>query len=523
MKSWSVRNAPRAGRRESEEKEMNRLVVLAALLALVSSSFAVTDSQLHKDIKVDLIKTNPSVVADETEFIAYLVFTNEGSEKHEISFTVVTSSLFSHTGPGAIEYSEIILEPGESVNYEIQVYAKELVLAKNPLKLVIKEDEAAAVKSVFVTGTLEKKYIDIAMENFTVYDEDELGFVLVVDPSEDFYNVRIDFGLSSMPLQIEGDDNVKILPAISQTTYVPINMSVDDTASSQIYQIMVNTSANDAYNNEYSSVSYLPIKLEFPDKVSLGKVTSTPQNLKRDTKNNIIDVEIANQGKDEIDNVEAHLVVGAGGFDPTFFRSDYDFIGTVGSGERKSAQFKLDVDEEVESGTYQGTVYLSYYHLGEQKNRSFPVSLNVQKLPYFVVNQTTNERNENNEITFYVTNLGDECTSVEVSGLTKNLPITWKQNADKAAKLGEDETKEFKLELKFNELASAKEYGVPISIRCVYNEEPVIQEEEIAVLSKGREDNMLPVILAAGFILVLAILVGRHFFRPKREAPDASS
>ncbi len=502
---------------------MNKIVIMAALLVLATCSYAVTDSELHKDIKVDLIKSSPSVVADETEFIAYLVFTNEGSQKHEISFTVVTSSLFSHTGPGTIEYKEIILEPGESVNYEIQVYAKELVLAKNPLKLVIKEGSAAAVKSVFVTGTLEKKYIDIAMENFTVYDEDELGFVLVVDPSEDFYNVQINFGLSSMPFQIEGDDNVKILPFISEKTYVPINMSVDDTASSQIYQVMINTSANDAYNNEYSSVSYLPIKLEFPEKVALGKVTSSPQNLKRDTKNNIIDVEIANQGKDEIDNVEAHLVVSASGFDPTFFRSDYDFIGTVDSKERKSAQFKLDVDDEVESGTYQGTLYLSYYHLGDQNNKSFPISLNVQKLPYFVVNQTTNERNENNEITFYVTNLGDECTSVEVTGLTKNLPVTWKQSTDKAAKLGENETKEFKLELKFNELASAKEYGVPISIRCVYNEEPVIQEDEIAVLSTGREDNILPVILAAGFVLVLAILVGRHFFRPKREAPKDGS
>jgi hypothetical protein len=483
----------------------------------MTCSWAVTDSQLHKDIKVDLIQTSPSVVADETEFIAYLVFTNEGNEKHEISFTVVTSSIFSHTGPGTIEYKEIILEPGESVNYEIQVYAKELVLAENPLKLVIKEDDAAAVKTVFVTGTLEKKYIDIAMENFTVLDEDEISFVLVVDPSEDFYNVHMDFGLSNMPFQIEDDDNVKIIPFISERTYVPINMSVDDSASSQIYQVLINTSANDAYNNGYSSASYLPIKLEFPDEVTLGQVTSSPQNLKRDTKNNIINVEIANQGKDEIENVETQLVVEASGFSPTFFRSDFDFIGVVGAKDRKTAQFKLDVDEEVESGTYQGTVYLTYYHLGEQRNASFPVSMNVQKLPYFAINQTTNERNENNEITFYVTNLGDECTSVEVTGLTKNLPITWKQNTDKAAKLGEGETKEFKLELKFNELATSKEYGIPVSIRCVYNQEPVIQEEEISVVSKGREDNILPLVMAAGFILVLAILVGRHFFRPKRE------
>ncbi|MBU0526934.1 MAG: hypothetical protein ABH983_01365 [Candidatus Micrarchaeota archaeon] len=136
------------------DRVSNMKNIFLLMLLLSSVAFAVTDSELHKDIKVDLIKTSPSVVADETEFIAYLVFTNQGNEKHDISFTVVTSSLFSHIGPGTIEYSEIILEPGESVNYEILVYAKDLVLAENPLKIVIKQNNAAAVKTVFVTGTL---------------------------------------------------------------------------------------------------------------------------------------------------------------------------------------------------------------------------------------------------------------------------------------------------------------------------------------------------------------------------------
>ncbi|GEM_PF-2963734 len=494
--------------------------IFLLLLLLSSVAFAVTDSQLHRDIKLDLIKTNPSVVADETEFIAYLVLTNEGDERHEISFTVVTSSLFSHIGPGTIEYSEIILEPGESVNYEILVYAKDLVLAENPLKIVIKEDGAAATKTVFVTGTLEQKYIDIAMENFSVNGEEEIQYDLVVDPSEDFYNVHIEFGLSELPIQIQDDDNIKIIPYISARQSIPITMDIDSSAESQIYQIMINTTANDAYNNKYSSVSYLPIKLEFPDKVALGKVSSTPQNLKRDTRNNLIEVEIANQGKDEIENVEATLVIESSGFEPTFFQSNVDFLGTVDSKERGAAQFKFDIEDQVESGTYDGTVYLKYYHLGEEKNKSFPLQVNVQKLPYFVVNQSSNERNANNEISFTVTNMGDECRSVEITGLTKNLPISWKQDSDKAAKLDEDETKEFKLELAFNELASAKEYGVPIRIRCIYNEEPIVQEEEIYVLSKGREENILPVILAAAFILILMLMIGRHFFTARKQKSE---
>ncbi len=494
--------------------------IFLLMLLLSSVAFAVTDSELHKDIKVDLIKTSPSVVADETEFIAYLVFTNDGNEKHDISFTVVTSSLFSHIGPGTIEYSEIILEPGESVNYEILVYAKDLVLAENPLKIVIKEDNAAAVKTVFVTGTLEQKYIDIAMENFSVNGEDEIEYNLIVDPSEDFYNVHIEFGLSELPMQIQDDDNIKIIPFISGKESIPITMDIDNSAESQIYQIMINTTANDAYNNKYSSVSYLPIKLEFPDKVALGKVSSSPQSLKRDTKNNIIEVEIANQGKDEIENVEASLAIESGGFEPTFFQSNVDFLGTVDSKNRSAATFKFDIADQVKSGTYNGTIYLKYYHLGEEKNKSFPMQVNVQKLPYFLVNQSSNERNTNNEISFTVTNLGDECSSVEITGLTKNLPISWKQDSDKAAKLDEDETKEFKLELTFNELASAKEYGVPIRIRCIYNEEPIVQEEEIYVLSKGKEENILPVILAAAFILILMFMIGRHFFTAKKQKSE---
>ncbi len=375
-------------------------------------------------------------------------------------------------------------------------------------------------KTVFVTGTLEQKYIDIAMENFSVNGEDEIYYDLVVDPSEDFYNVHIEFGLSELPIQIQDDDNIKIIPFISGKESVPITMDIDSSAESQIYQIMINTTANDAYNNKYSSVSYLPIKLEFPDKVALGKVSSTPQNLKRDTKNNIIEVEIANQGKDEIENVEATLAIESVGFEPTFFQSNVDFLGTVDSKDRSTAQFKFDIEDQVKSGTYDGTVYLEYYHLGEEKNKSFPLQVNVQKLPYFIVNQSSNERNAENEISFTVTNMGDECSSVEITGLTKNLPISWKQDSDKAAKLDEDETKEFKLELTFNELASAKEYGVPIRIRCIYNEEPIVQEEEIYVLSKGREDNILPAILAAAFILILVFMIGRHFFTSKKQKSE---
>ncbi len=488
---------------------------LFLLLLIIGAAFAVTDNDLHRDIDVDLIKTNPSVVADETEFIAYLVFTNNGNVQHEISFSVVTSSLFSHIGPGTIEYYEIVIEPGESVNYEILAYAKELVLAKNPLKIVIKEDGAAAVKSVFVTGTLEKKYIDIAMENFSVADENEISFDLIVDPSEDFYNVHLDFGIEDMPFQIRNDDNVVIIPSISEKRTLPITINIDDSAVSRIYQVPVNITANDAYNNPYSYVSYLALNLEFPEKIALGKVSSTPENLKRDTKNNIIRVEIVNQGKDRIENAEARFEIDE--FDPTFFNSNTDYLGTIDGKDRSEAEFKFDIDDDVESGSYTGKVVLTYYHLGNEKREEFPVTVNVQKLPFFIVGQETNQRNDNNEIEFTITNIGDECTSVEVTGLTKNLPITWKQNSDKAAKLDEGETKDFRLELQFNDLATEKEYGVPIRVRCIYNSEPITQEEEIFVQSRAREESPLPLLLIGLFLIGLVILIGRHFFKGKTD------
>lgn len=135
---------------------------------------------------------------DDTEFTAYLLFTNTGDGLYTISFSIVSSSIFSHIG-GIVDYRDLQIAPGESVNYEIRAYAKELVLAQNPLKLGIREDEASIVKTVFVTGTLEKKYIDITMSEPEMVSDDEMRFNLTLDPSEEFYNVHLNFGLSGLP------------------------------------------------------------------------------------------------------------------------------------------------------------------------------------------------------------------------------------------------------------------------------------------------------------------------------------
>jgi len=495
---------------------MKKLLLLAVLIMFASVSFAVSDAELNADIEVELVQTTPSVIVDDTEFTAQLLFTNTGDVSHTISFSIESSSIFSYIS-GRVYYSDIKIEPGESVNYDVRVYAKELVLASNPLKLGIREEDASVIKTVFITGSLEKKYIDITMSKPQMVSDDEMEFNLTLDPSEEFYNVHLNFGLSGLPMMIANDDNMKIVPVLSERMDIPITLVFDDTATSQIYEVDINTTANDASSNGYSSETHLSLKLEFPDKIALGKVTSTPQTLRRDTKNNVINVEIANMGSDQVENLEASFVIDNPGFTSTFFGSESDFLGTIDPKERKEAVFKLDIDDSVESGIYDAAIELTYYHLGEEKSKTLPIDVSVQKLPYFIVNQTSTEKDDNDYISFFVTNIGDECESVEITGLTRNLPISWKQNADKAAKLSEGETKEFRLQLSFNELATAKEYGIPVRIRCVYNQEPVTQEEEIYVESKGREENILPFLLIGGFLIVLFVLVGKYFFIPKKQ------
>jgi hypothetical protein len=496
---------------------MKNIFLLLALLAVASSSFAVvTDLTLSRDIQVDLLRTSPSIVTDESEFTAYLVFTNTGDEPHTISFSIVSSSIFSHIA-GTVDYKDIEISPGESVNYEIHVYAKELVLGNNPLKIGIREGDATAIKTIFVTGSLEKKFIDITTGPMVMEGEDRVHFNLSLDPSEDFYNVHVRFGLEDLPMLIENDDNLKIIPHLSGKTEVPITLVLDEAATSQIYNIDMSIEANDANSNEYLSDTHMSLKVELPDDVAIGKVTSSPQTLQRDTRNNIINIEVANMGSDEIENLEATLVIDNDGFSPTYFASESDFLGSIGSKERKEAIVKFDIDDSVESGIHPANLHLTYYHLGKSKSKTIPLNLSVQKLPYFTINQTTNIKDADGYISFFVTNEGDECNSVEVSGLTRNLPISWVQNSDKAARLDEGETKEFRLQFNFNELAVDKEYGVPIRIRCVYNQEPVVQEEEISVISTGKDENFLPFILIGGFLVAMIFLVGKYFLSKKTE------
>ncbi len=476
-------------------------------------------SNIDSDIQVELLKTQPDPVLSNSQFNASILITNKGSVAHTLIIKQLYNSFFYNFGPSPNSYLPledigIRLEPNQSKEYSFSLLSKDLILGKNPLSIYIQDannPKDYSIKTLLINSKLDQKYVDIFISNYTQGDN-FIFFNLILTSQEDIYNLQINLDVSNIPIMLENNDNVVFIPEFSKIMIIPINVSYDSKIPSGIYNIPLSLQYEDKNKNQFVSQTFIPIKLDFKDQIILGKISSVPSKLTRDTKMNKIILEISNSGNDEVKNLVATLKIDSSHINPSYFGSDKISLGYFNPSSTKNAYFFFDIDKYAQ-GDIPATLFLEYTFKSKRMNKSIPFNVHISNAPYFEVRQETYEKN-NNEIHFFVKNIGDSCDDVEVIGLTKNLPISWYQNSDKAAKLDENQEEEFVLNFKFTSLAVSKKYAIPIRIRCVYNNEPVVQDEQIYVVSEAKGDkNYMPFIAIGLFIIAILFLVGKYFFK----------
>lgn len=484
-------------------------LLLLIVFMLFSGAFA---SNVCDNITIELLKSNPDPVPDNSPFTIDLLIKNNGTNKENIKIDIISNSFF--TGYVSQQYTNFELNVNETKLINYYIISKDLVLTNNPLEIVVKVWEESCVKNLLINGQIDTKYIDLHIEKYKQKDNNNIEFDLILNPSEKYYDVNLEFSIENKNLMIIEKDNYIRIDEIENKTTIPVKMYLDNSIDSGIELIPISISYKDSNGNIFISKHQLPIVVEFQDNLDVGKISSVPSKLVRDTKTNKINIELVNGGKDEIKDIVVKLIVDSNTFEPSYFGADQSRLGLIGSSQYKTADFYFDISKEAQG---QINAYLEVKYNYQNKNiiKTIPIILNINKSPYFEIVQENYEKNSNNEIRFKVKNIGEECKDIEVTGLTRSLPIIWDLNSDVISKLETNEEQDIVLQMKFTDLAVEKKYTIPIRIRCTYNNEPVVQEEQIYVSSYGKDFNIIPFVLLGGIVIGIVALIGKYFVTKK--------
>jgi len=491
--------------------QTREIMIFTFVLMLLSGVFA---NNICDNIQIEMLKSSPDPVPDNSPFTIDLLVKNNGTNKQEIKIDIISNSFF--TGFVSQQYSSFELKENETKLVNYYIVSKDLVLTNNPLEIIFSIDDQKCIKTILINGEIETKYIDLNIENYKQKDNNNIEYELVLEPSEKYYDVNLEFKIENKNVMILEKDNYIRIKEINSTTKIPIKMYLDNSIDSGIVLIPVNINYKDSNGNIFNSQHQLPIIVIFEDNLKVGKISSVPSKLVRDTKTNKINIEIVNGGKEEIKDIVTKLIVDSNTFEPSYFGADQSRLGLIESSQYKTADFYFDISKEA-AGQINAYLELEYTYQNKNLKKTIPITLNINKAPYFEIVQENYEKNSKNEVRFKVKNIGEECKDIEVTGLTRNLPITWDLNSDVISKLKNNEEQEIVLEMKFTDLAVEKIYTIPIRIRCTYNNEPVVQEEQIYISSHGKDFNIIPFILLGGIVLGVVTLIGKYFVSKKSE------
>lgn len=249
----------------------------------------------------------------------------------------------------------------------------------------------------------------------------------------------------------------------------------------------------------------------------LGTIISSPRKLTSNIDEAQLDVEIANIGNGDAENVQIEIDFPEG-FEPSYSFADRDNLGTITAGESKTATFYVDIDKIVKSGDHQASITIKYKDANDEeheyKKNMIGLEIPLHKKPFFEV-EDVSFSSENigagEEVTMTVTvrNIGDqeaESTSLRIFK-ESSQPFDFEEKTDYIGKVLPGESGTATLTFMVEDGASPKEYLMDIELRSIANDEVVTNDEMIRIpvmraKTNPIQDAIMPI---AGIILLVIV------------------
>jgi hypothetical protein len=254
----------------------------------------------------------------------------------------------------------------------------------------------------------------------------------------------------------------------------------------------------------------------------LGQLTTAPAKLVSDTEDAELDVELANIGDGDAENVVVEMEL-PDGFTPSFSYSDRYALGTIPAGTSKTAKFFVDVAKDLPGGPKEARMRVTYKEADDDDNevkmRIINLDIPLRDKPMFEITSVNFSPESvlpgsDVEILLEITNEGgEEADSVTVRAFKESSqPFEFNEKSDFIGKLRPGETGQAILSLSVDAGANEKTYVIDLEIRGVEGEDVIVQERtidiEVGTFGSQGGSGFLTGGFSALSLLVLVVVAG---------------
>ena len=309
------------------------------------------------------------------------------------------------------------------------------------------------------------------------------------------------------------------------------NYSLGTVARGQEYQIstevLIAEDAPDGANNfkakiiqgDFIKTVNIPVEVQSEDiNLNLANLRTQPQQLMPDTENNIMTVEVVNNGEKTAENTILNLDLPEY-FDRTSSFSSRQALGNIQPGQVKPAEFNFDVSEDASSGpiTLEGSLSYTSGDSSSEVTEDVSFNVNLEGRPQFEITevQSNLQTGSTRELRLTVENTGDEdSSSTRIRVLdSSDQPFTYDSSSQYIGTLEPNQSGTAVFEVETDSSASAKDYLIDFEVRGVKGSEVFVEDSTVeASVTNGESESslLMPVV-----ILLIILGVGGFIFRDR--------
>ena len=296
-------------------------------------------------------------------------------------------------------------------------------------------------------------------------------------------------------------------------------------------EVLVSEDAPDGPNNfkvristgDFSRTVNVPVEVQSRDiELNVANLRTRPGQLMPDTDNNVMMVDIVNNGEKTAENTVLELDL-PGFFQKTSSFSTRQALGNLQPGQAKTAEFNFDINESAPAGDVTVTGDL-IYSAGDSSSRitdEVSFELNMEGRPQFRITdvQSNLKTGKTSELRLKVKNIGEEkSSSTRIRVLdSSDQPFSYDSSSKYIGTLEPGQTGEAVFNVETDSGAPAKKYLIDFETRGVKNTEVFVEDETIQASvenGKSSEESSVPLPVIAGLFILLA-LAGIYRYRDR--------
>jgi len=308
-------------------------------------------------------------------------------------------------------------------------------------------------------------------------------------------------------------------------------LRVADNAIKGTYNVTLSWYTGEGWTKKDFPVYIDPKRADFV----VGALVTSPEKLIADTDEAKLSVDIDNIGDGNAENVKVRLIlpesVAGEGFKASYAYSDEDSLGTIQKDSGKTANFYVDVGENIKDGVYTAKLELTYKDENDANNtyrtKTLDLKIPIKPAPYLVAEsaKTTPEilvAGSKAEIRITVGNTGNkkaESVSLRVFK-DASQPFDFSEKSDFIGKLEPGENGDAVLKVTVDKNAAAKKYLLDVELRGIDEKNNVVifrRTVPITVSPETKGSPILGTILLGGLVVVLGAVAAGYYLKNGRK------